>query len=116
MKDLRDLLHLYVGTQCQFKLRSTGRIFKRKLEASDIDPFFEGELYVFVKPILRPLSDITHEEMGHIVEMASIMLIPSYELDKISAAQETKYLLDHGFDLFRLLDDELAIDRTKLES
>lgn len=116
MKDLKSYLHLYVGTSCQFKIKNTGRMFTRELEASDIDHFFKEEFYIFAKPILRPLSDITHEEMGHIVDMASIMLVPSYELDRISAAQETKYLLDRGFDLFGLIDDELAIDRTEFQN
>lgn len=114
MNHLRNHLHLYIGTTCQFKSAKGGGMFTRPLAGPDIEHFFDEEYYAFIKPVLRPLSDITHEEMGHIVDMSSGLIPNDYDTLRRIAAEETVYLLRRGFDLFRLIESDLAIDKTKL--
>lgn len=69
-------------------------------------------LYCEVKPILRPLSDMTEEEYMEV----------QYRVDKIGlgydaqqGAEITRYLLSKHFDLFGWIPAGLAIDKTKIQ-
>lgn len=136
MKDLKDYLHLYVSTSCQFKERKSGSMFTRKLEATDIDHFFQEEFYIFIKPVLRSLSDMTEEEAKEMAnlyfkdcDMSKVVVgktsygdvtisyyssFDCFNIDGKHTFKQTAYLLKRGFDLFGLIDDDLAIDKTKL--
>jgi hypothetical protein len=119
-KELKDYLHLYIGAEvvCTKEglnedLEYTGMV--RKVSPRLIDKYLNGNW----KPILRPLSSMTEEDI--------------YEYDEIQAKGEsvadtdTKFgeilvgspecflwLLSKHFDIFGLIDAGLAIDKTKL--
>lgn len=64
-----------------------------------------------VKPILRPLSDITDHERDAVQEMVDAAGIVH---DAATAGNMTLYLTRAGFDIFGWIDAGLAIDKTKL--
>lgn len=113
MKDIRSYLHLYIDIDCQFKERKTGRMFTRTLEPSDIDRYFQEDYYSYIKPILRPIDDIVDDSIEdkwlHDYCFGK-GIAPSFP----EMAEITAYFLEHGFDLFGLIDSDLAIDKTKL--
>ncbi len=63
-----------------------------------------------VKPILRPLSDITKGE----IEQCSYFFTNTSRSILEDGAQRTFYLLKQGFDLFGLIDAGIALDKTKI--
>ncbi len=74
----------------------------------------------WIKPLLRPLSDMSS---GEEIEYKKLSKIPmdnlnNEELRKKDCmrveAQATAYLLKQGFDLFGLIEDNIAIDKTTL--
>lgn len=113
MKDIKDYLHLYIEIDCQFKERKSGRMFTRPLEPSDIDHYFQEDYYLYIKPILRPLNDILDdsiEDKWLHNYCSGKGIAPSFT----EMAEITTYLLERGFDLFGLIDLDLAIDKTML--
>lgn len=134
---LQDYLHLYLG--CEVKVNEWA--YKSKLveihsnfviveDAFRTKIFFDG-----FKLILRPLSDATFEEciyvaeiLGHaisetkpdiILKSKGKAFLEAYGLDVIKspvvAANLTKYLLSRHFDLFNLIENNLAINSTTLK-
>lgn len=143
MKDIKEYLHLYLGCQCEHtcwddagddmpgskKTRRTGELDLSILE--DID-WFRPKL------LLRPLSDMTEEEFE---QFRTITGYPNhnatfegadgvhikYRYGKKSTVNGfktsininsirpdmLKYLLSRGFDLFNLVSDGLAINKTE---
>lgn len=79
--------------------------------SSNFHTFFIRE--DFIKLILRPLSDMTEEER-HVLSMQG--MLPGEWREDIENALRTKYLLSKGFDLFNLIPEGLAIDRTTLNN
>lgn len=113
MKELKDYLHLYLGSNV---LMSDGKNILPLTGISGslaISDFIEGaELNLIhtpihtCRPILRPLSDMTTEESYRWRLKAK-----SYQ----SYAATVKYYLDRHFDLFGLIEAGLAIDSTTLK-
>ena len=123
-KDIRDYLHLYLGCECFNHLRllgvegnaayvshpATGRMVK------DIN---------YLKPILRPLSDMTEEELqecGNLVvdfsDDESGLGLNEHKWQDFTlllCAEQFHWLIQRGFDLFGLIEAGLAIDKTKLK-
>ena len=66
-----------------------------------------------VKPILRPLSDITEPEEMEVQNMVDQMGVG---YNAIHGAQITGFLLSRHFDLFGWIESGLAIDKTKIET
>ena len=121
-KKISDYLHLYLGCECFNHLRllgvegnaayvshpATGRMVK------DIN---------YLKPILRPLSDMTEEEKniigfnayGILKSRKGDLIVPPTENGFVWAATQTLYLISQGFDLFGLIESGLAIDKTKIK-
>jgi hypothetical protein len=111
--EIKDYLHLYLGANCKYK-RTMGisswkggvldtTMFKSALDALRI-----------VKPILRPLSDMTEEEF-EIWDNGVTGKLRSGTHDLIEEeALKTHFLLSKHFDLFGLIDAGLAIDETPL--
>jgi hypothetical protein len=103
-KDIKDYLHLYLGCEC---LGNNGKPYTLKPShfPSNWKEGINGH-----KPILRPLSDMTEEEKkdynnrkqrkGHMAQVH---------------AYNTLWLLSKHFDLFGLITDGLAIDKTTLK-
>lgn len=145
-KNIKDYLHLYLGCECIVKEPGESA-FKSVLEGIQRGKFLlkeYGHLLLWeaaeIKPILRPLSDMTEEEL---IEQENIFKIyePDFEVtpdmrknawekiknDGIMAVEFSednnplmvfelfRYFLSKHFDLFGLIESGLAIDKTKLK-
>lgn len=107
-------LALYLGCECQ-ALTRTGTIDivnSRGFCIVSDGVYSWSELIRNVKPILRPLSDITEEEANNEVWDT----VPEYTdfsglVAHVSPAW--RFLLSRHFDLFGWIDAGLAIDKTK---
>lgn len=116
-KNIKDYLHLYLGCEV-LVLDLDGQTFKDKIE--DVFdrkhgkgfsiyefgdcPFDDhDEYYQEIKPILRPLSDMTKEEREYV----------RVKFNHGSAESFIWHLSKH-FDLFGLIEAGLAIDKTKM--
>lgn len=123
MKELKDYLHLYLGCECigyyRTKDGNTGEEviveLRKTLVSVSIDGFdLNGNLKVEeFKPILRPLSDMTEEEVEDYMGLVCVEAKPFNQF-AINAAMYTKWLLSKHFDLFGLIDAGLATDKTKI--
>lgn len=75
-----------------------------------------------VKPILRPLSDMTEEERGYLMEVANLEPEDLAVLNGGTAhlttlkgwVATTNYMRKNGFDIDGLIEAGLAIDKTTL--
>ena len=121
MKNLRDYLHLYIGS---------ARVEYDSSYMRDLTPSEYGiarHVADNVKLVLRPLSDMTKEEAvyikrilrdNHGIDTIKTVLKNGWHLGHIGANasqmfQITQYLLSKGFDLFGLIEDGLAIDASE---
>lgn len=113
MKKVEDYIHLYLGCECYDTFRKvTGiltAIFKNSVR---IDNGY-GQWHIStIKPILRRLETMTEEEANELdwrfpVEEDANIVIKNLNPD------EFLYLLKQGFDLFNLIEEGLAIDKSK---
>lgn len=78
--------------------------------------------YADIKPILRPLSDMTEEEMhecGNMVyDFSDEPDLNKWEPKDFEiglAPEQFQWLLSKGFDIFNLIRDGLAINKTTLK-
>lgn len=131
MKDIKDYLHLYLGCNVMTgklgKLVSVGTDGMSIIRYPDGDPRGNVIFSEHVKPILRPLSDITEEESIEVNNEGSKgwQLINPTDSTKPQdlhsgvvhrQAFELRYLLSKGFDLFGLIDSGLAISSESIQS
>lgn len=128
-KKIDDYLHFYLGFDlCGLYGKDQKTIFElwkvkwgRKrdvflnLVARDGKTLITDGAAIKFKPILRPLTDITQEECD-IYNSKSNTLYSLADLKNqiIQEASTTQYLLSRGFDLFGLIEEGLAIDKTTL--
>jgi thiol-disulfide isomerase/thioredoxin len=139
-KSAQNFLHLYIGCDCQLLYRDgmaekadefaptlthyvQDNFDKAKVVKMDAHTvaFFSPD---FIKPILRPLSDMTEEEFKDVAHLK--YTLPEDEIQQIVKERridllETSstvfvYLLSKHFDLFRLIEAGLAIDKTKMNT
>lgn len=133
MKKIEDYLHLYLGCEVtskgdkQFQFRHTlisintnglVQTYIKQAFGNSSKNFFNIE---YVTPVLRPLSDMTEEEYDELEILNNdddnVLEVKNdkFEFDyRVSTAVITKRMLHMGFDLFGLIDDGLAIDKTKM--
>ncbi len=133
MREIKDYLHLYLqsGIGCfifpddsitdgfleKHKTRYPNGEYAPKLHIGTYERFLKDGY----KPILRPLSDMTEEEMEqiwHADEPKSILQMEYKDgrVRKVALCSErTKFLLSKGFDIFGLIEAGLAIDKTTLK-
>lgn len=115
-KKISDYLHLYLGCDIMIlcykdysggTYKLTGKIF-----ANIIDNYNPKE--DLIKPILRPLSDMTEEEREELndIELGE----SSWPTVARALAPCFAWMLSKGFDLFGLIESGLAIDKTTLHS
>jgi len=71
-----------------------------------------GKGEIIAKPILRPLSDITEEDMEEKDRIFERHVGAKYAMI-MATADFCKYLLSRHFDLFGWIESGLAIDKTK---
>lgn len=125
-KELKDYLNLYLGCSVE-TIDGTGKLigiikdeafvdYRGYNNKGSTDEFgneydfvlVENEYFIKdVKPILRPLSDMTKEEKQNDLNIATI-----YTRDQ---AERIKYFLSKYFDIFGLIEVGLAIDKTTLK-
>ncbi len=130
MKKIEDYLHLYVGADVALAVED----FDYSEKLVGIHPVTEGVRYLTadrtgaisyrksenIKPLLRPLSDMTEEERYKCQYNAQCFFLKEtgpLDTDSLSieqAAIVTNYLIKQGFDLFELIEAGLAMDKTKL--
>lgn len=80
----------------------------------DITSLYEVEAKnITVKPILRPLSDMTKEEQGIVEEILNTFDENDPHDAMRGMANVTMLLLSKHFDLFCLIESGLAISKTK---
>ncbi len=113
MKHIQEYLPFYLG--CDI-VTLTGKV--EKLVIATKDDSKEVSLYLAIlynlKPILRPLSDMTQEENVNLHSILQAYPVDtSYDLLKRNASM-TEYLLSKHLDLFGLIEAGLAIDKTKM--
>lgn len=111
-KEIKDYIHLYLG--CEVMVESDNSdSYKDVIEAIVVeesvnlkktsDYYFEGYNDFEIKLLLRPLSDMTDEEAD----------ITHGILNDYHTHEATRFLLSKHFDLFNLIPEGLAIDKTK---
>lgn len=110
MKDIKDYLHLYLkvwGTvsESAHSLYING---EWALSAAILSEVMLGKMKF--APHLRNLSDITEEEK----EYRWNTFCNIREINQEVVAEEIKWLLSKGFDLFGLIESGDALDKTKL--
>jgi hypothetical protein len=125
--NLKDYLHLYLGCEVEFGLNLNNLrrgTFIGFVDYNRIDARIafragpEGRVNVFLlKPILRPLSDLTEEEMKEVCRFTrdaqAYKEFDSAVGKESINAEVALYLLSKHFDLFGLIDAGLALDKTK---
>lgn len=119
-KDICQYLHYYIG--CEWKVIQQAGEYRSGTYRTD---YFNSGLLrelsmqnVQIKPILRKLSSISKNEQKRVDEIYEDMGQPgAFDDVKFQIevnAQITHYLLSKHFDLFGLIESELAIDKETL--
>ncbi len=135
-KDIKDYLHLYLGQKCKVQNHSGEHILVGIKNNAALFPYINGIVTMQeVKPLLRPLSDMTKEEAMLYVkildEYAYRVFLKDGQIqfdyhkgDEIgsgcfdlmySCPEQFLYLLKQRFDLFNLISEGLALDKTKMK-
>lgn len=141
MKKIEDYLPLYMGCECELQLIYNAGTMVEKL--TGITQKKDGIVYCHflgssdsyrtaetVKPLLRPLSDMTEEEAGLLLSelrepqmfrdrqmsisergFLLIHLGDSTVVEDLNA-NAWKFLIDKHFDLFGLIESGLAVSKT----
>lgn len=120
-KQIKDFLHLYFQQSCQWKYVDWERWNINPITAVELKSSFDASFEI--KPILRPLSDMTEEERLYLCQMfpEKTFTMVDYIIKNITTLtlnnsfEITRYLLKQGFDLFGLIESGLAIDKTKMK-
>lgn len=115
-KKITDYLHFYLGQECKWRVLSDSdeEWTKSNVDLKMLDVLYDRQPFE-IKPILRPLSNMTQEEFRD-TELSSHpkfwTALPTDEYHmKLSSVV---YMLKKGFDLFGLIESGLAIDKTTL--
>ena len=115
-KNIKDYLHLYLPYNIKCKTPSgvgllctcgLGGVFGFGMNPGYKEFSTKDGIY----PFLRPLSCMTVDEKER---WDGIQLRDFEFLTERVSAEETIYLLKQGFDLFNLIPERLAIDKTKI--
>lgn len=110
MKNIKDYLHLYIGCKVSY----TGMANNRTLTVKWLGGLLEANGWQNIKPILRPLSDMTEEEF----KAAGLVTHPKHWKEHIAnysfQIRTITYLLSRGFDIFGLIEENLAINKTTI--
>lgn len=139
-KKIEDYLRLYIGceiqapspdeefVQCKGLLTGIHGEFEAEVQFYDINNNVDEEPsycpYDRIKPLLRPISDMTEDEMFEMSEITGLLqnenLIKAwvngsaFSLSIHKMPELFTFLLKKGFDVFGLCEAGLAIDKTKL--
>lgn len=109
MKEIKDYLHLYLGCEC----KTPEGVMQLMAVYIDSLPIFydsvEDTRFEDITPLLRPLSDITEEEIKKLRSFNHY----SNHTNRLTP-EGVRYLLSKFFDLFGLIESGLAIDKSKI--
>ena len=132
MKKIEDYLHLYIGCDIEFGFEGHKKIgtlygvhhpfgYQVFDPSSPVVPI-KAVRPELIKLILRPLSDMTKEEMEEcgnmIYDFSDDPELNTWEWQYFQiglAPEQLYYLLKNGFDLFNLIPEGLAIDKTRIK-
>lgn len=111
-KNIKDYLHLYLGCDTD-KGKLIGIELNKAICMMNDLSIVEGNIYN-LKPILRPLSDMTEEEEKEMFATQDDVKLEGFPqiLLKADSGETFRYMLSKGFDLFDLIDAGLAIKKS----
>lgn len=101
-------LALYLGGPAEFTTIPQGRQKIGEILPCDLG----GSEAYSIKPVLRPLSDMTEEEGATLSLIESSVESEGVKQLEVEASKIV-YLLSCGFDLLGFIESGLAIDKTK---
>lgn len=109
------ILPMYIGHKFTAVTRN-GHHMHEDFTAYDMYSFSTGHLEQF-KLFLRPISDMTEEEEAYYdSKKITLFSIEPFKDQVMTEAHLTLYLSQRGIDLFGLIEEGYAIDKTKLEN
>lgn len=123
---LQYIIHFYIGQECEAHDGIRGLLMAYdsletlcQLDLGGMGPSYHPYDVSDIKPLLRPLSDMTLIEkaeyetlFGHNPNERDEWYTTLLIMD-IGKPEAWAWLLSRGFDLFGLIDAGLAIDKTK---
>lgn len=121
-REIKDYLHLYLGCEVAVDgvVRKLWSVTPSGINIEDGGGTEFIRFPGFILPILRPLSDMTYDELQEcgnmIYDFSDDAELNNHEWEdfKIGLAPEQfHWLLSKHFDLFGLIESGLAIDKTK---
>lgn len=125
-----QILAMYLN--CQIQITTESATFNKRMVGIYFDSWFNqkeeltiqaeiGDRVVAYKAnqcklILRPLSSMTEEEEREMIATQDDVKLEGYPeiLLKADSGKTFLYMLSKGFDLFNLIEQDLAIDSSKL--
>lgn len=141
--NIKDCLHLYLGCECRMTKPSYHAVHELHLSCDRtfvltgrlLHYFIDDTTKADIKLILRPLSDMTEEEFlgifkpiqpedvtnDQLLDAINNLKSDGYEcldfggMDAIAVFEIFRKLLSKHFDLFNLIENNLAIDKTTLK-
>lgn len=133
-------LALYLGCEAEFFITDQGVNLTRvrEITLSRLRLYKDKDFYGYIKPILRPLSDITEEEARQVYRLhwgftdnqmlnwerdyntrdykTWLINVQLYNTRGFNGNANTwTYLLSRGFDLFNWIEQGLAISKPAIE-
>jgi len=136
-KNIKDYLHLYLNSGLSGVAKMKGHDLDHYISLTGWNIYANEDEIEWIKPILRPLSDMTEEEANivwklfgwneRITNFQERMMNILWEFDPPDEESEPDwspgrwkylisallYLLKQGFDLFNLIPEGLSIDKNK---
>jgi hypothetical protein len=116
--DIKDYLHLYLGCEVEIRefscygestyIEKVIQVTNEHAGTEKFEYYFDGDNEITFKPILRRLSDknMTTDELREWCKRRQRKgWMPGVHADN------TKWLLSKGFDLFGIIDSNLAIEK-----
>ena len=125
MMKLEDVINFYIGVDLYAHIHKVdaGKLIgvKRDMNGLILTTWYDGEedsgwLISDIKPLLRPLSDITKTELDEYNSKFDVEYKAFPGIARImQEASAMIYLASREFDLFGLIKSGQAIDKTKLK-
>lgn len=125
MRTIKDYLHLYFGQACLVRLADDSPDgYYDTIDCDSIQAYLNDPYERTIQPILRPLSDMKEDEAKVIDQMCLEQLDgvtkPSntgvVEGIRTRTSDALVFMLSKGFDLFGLIEEELAIDASEIKN
>lgn len=106
----KDVAHLYLGVNCKTKFNENAGLNNEDytvLDAELLEYLLREDCDV--KPILRPLSEMTRDENEQMLKAGRNYISNALHSAITFSAYQTAYLLKKGFDLFELIPSKEAV-------